>query len=597
MNSSRLFSACVAGLACVLSALTLGGCGGGGGGGGSSSNDLSYVTDWTSRGVFGPTGASQRVTVKKLDGTIVDSMIMNAVPAQDTHAFSLGSGQYWIQSDLYEGTNASGNLTGSVKTQITAGTTTKVETAVGLTPTSLSLSPPSTNLEVGQSAQFGASFKAADGRFTFCKAADVTWSTLGSGFSVIGGTVTGTGTGTGSVRATAGGFTGSASVAVTPGTGDRGKWTIMIYLDAANDLYPYSIKNMNQMESIATNPDVRFVVQWKQTKREYPLSSFEGTRRYLVKHDTTNAIASQLVQQMDDGDPNTDDGVDMGSPETMANFIQWAKGKYPADHYALVIWNHGSGWGRDSQKRPTRSISYDAEFNTEMQAWELAQAIGTTGLDIVATDACLMQMLEVAYEIKDTTAYIAGSEELTPADGYPYQKVFANFVANPDAPIETLIQGFPEGMLSVPEYLTTEITQSVVRSNKLENVAAALDELALALIANKDAMTARVKLVRAQAERYDVSTEFRHYYDLVDVAQRLAAGDSPAAVKTAATDVITAVEACMAAEGHDSLSAGSHGLAIDFSSKDQLSEDERSNYAKLRLGARTHWDEWLAVAP
>ena len=36
--------------------------------------------------------------------------------------------------------------------------------------------------------------------------------------------------------------------------------------------------------------------------------------------------------------------VDSGSPQTLLDFIRWAKAKAPAERYALIIWNHGSGW-------------------------------------------------------------------------------------------------------------------------------------------------------------------------------------------------------------------------------------------------------------
>ena len=35
---------------------------------------------------------------------------------------------------------------------------------------------------------------------------------------------------------------------------------------------------------------------------------------------------------------------DSGSPQTMLDFIRWAHEKAPAERYALVVWNHGSGW-------------------------------------------------------------------------------------------------------------------------------------------------------------------------------------------------------------------------------------------------------------
>ena len=43
------------------------------------------------------------------------------------------------------------------------------------------------------------------------------------------------------------------------------KWPVLVYINAANDLYQFSDLNMNQMEQVAGNNQVRFVVQWKQS--------------------------------------------------------------------------------------------------------------------------------------------------------------------------------------------------------------------------------------------------------------------------------------------------------------------------------------------
>jgi hypothetical protein len=46
-------------------------------------------------------------------------------------------------------------------------------------------------------------------------------------------------------------------------------------------------------------------------------------------------------------------------------------------------------------------------------------------------DACLMTMLEVAYQIRDHARVLVGSQELEPGPGWPYATVFADLVARP----------------------------------------------------------------------------------------------------------------------------------------------------------------------
>src|SRR5204863_591509 len=150
-----------------------------------------------------------------------------------------------------------------------------------------------------------------------------------------------------------------------------------------------------------------------------------GTRRYYVtKDNNTQAISSTLLEDMGTG-------VDMGSWQTLRNFVLWGEDQYPADHYALVIWNHGAGWlptkaAGNKLSVPPRAVSIDDSTNNEIETWQLPQAMVVQAqgarhpLDILIFDASLMQMAEVAYEVKDVIVgpaapgVMVGSEESPP---------------------------------------------------------------------------------------------------------------------------------------------------------------------------------------
>jgi hypothetical protein len=337
---------------------------------------------------------------------------------------------------------------------------------------------------------------------------------------------------------------------------------------------------------VATNPDVRIIVQWKQNQTLYPSSTFDGTRRYLITHDTnTNQVSSQLLQDLGSG-------VDMGKPETLNTFINWAQDHYPADHTALILWNHGNGWQR-SRLTPavSRGISYDDEFNSAIDAWQLAQAIGDHQFDYIAFDACLMQMMEVAYEIKDKADYLVGSEELTPAPGFRYDKALQAIMADANISPFEATKGWVDCMVNEPSYEATNITQSVVDTSKLQAVATAASALADVLKADPAGRASLIQSVRSQAQRYDEGT-LRLYYDLWDVANRLKAGD--ATLAASATAVQAAIESAVLYEKHNARSPNSHGIGIDFSPKTFIN---LAAYNNLRFATVTSWDEWLAVAP
>ena len=91
--------------------------------------------------------------------------------------------------------------------------------------------------------------------------------------------------------------------------------------------------------------------------------------------------------------------------------------KYAAEHYGLVLWNHGAGqiegFGRDNNfeaaSLPLESIK-DA-----MEA-----SVMKTPFDFISLDACLMGNLELVSLLRDRADYLIASEELEPQNGYDY---------------------------------------------------------------------------------------------------------------------------------------------------------------------------------
>ncbi|MBI3845525.1 MAG: helix-hairpin-helix domain-containing protein [Planctomycetes bacterium] len=213
-------------------------------------------------------------------------------------------------------------------------------------------------------------------------------------------------------------------------------WTVMVYLNAANNLEPFGIEDMNEMERVGSTNDVNIVVECARFKghpdpRPNPayfsnpfqehetvfywgLDNAPGTRRYyILKDDDKVRVRSVLKQNVGD--------TDAGRPEPLANFGKWAVENYPADHYALVIWNHGAGWS---------GVSYDDNSHHGMDLPEVRQACegicdaitkaGGKHIDVIDFDACLMATVEVAYELRDVCDYLASSQETEPGDGMPY---------------------------------------------------------------------------------------------------------------------------------------------------------------------------------
>lgn len=389
---------------------------------------------------------------------------------------------------------------------------------------------------------------------------------------------------------------GGGGRAVPSPSGGRGtlKWTVMVFMNAANDLDDYSELNMNQMEQIQTNPNVRVVVQWKRAARYAPSGSWIGTRRYLIQYDTdSQRINSRLLEDLGEG-------IDMGSADTLREFVRWARTTYPADRYALVIWNHGSGWRSRAALRG-RAVSFDDELGTSIKIWELPTAIRPSSadpvLDVLLFDASLMQMIEVAYECRNIARYIVGSEESPPGEGYPYHEILKPLMDNSDIAPAQWAGAIPPIFVrwynqNFPFY--RNITQSAVDASRLEAVANALDALAGSLLARRTLYVNALARARQDAQNYSTYPEYR---DLWHAAQLIKQYTEDAELNQRVNALQAALQQAVIANDRDTRTGSrvfhSYGLSIYYPD----SGSYLGRYSNTALARATRWDDWLLVAP
>ncbi|MHB0935768.1 MAG: clostripain-related cysteine peptidase [Armatimonadota bacterium] len=361
------------------------------------------------------------------------------------------------------------------------------------------------------------------------------------------------------------------------------KWTVLVFLNADNDLEDFGIEDVNEMEAVPDSDQVTVAVQMDRSPGfDTSNGNWTGTRRFVVKHDNDpQVINSPVLQEMGE--------VDMGRADTFRNFLAWGQQNYPAEHYMVVIWNHGSGWrSRSEGSALTRGVSFDDTSGTFIKTQELPQALAAPApLDIISFDASLMQMLEIAYQMRDTGEYIVGSEESPPGAGYPYHTWLGPLVANPSMTARELAVTMARETLNY--YGTSsDITHSVLAVGELEGLAAAVDAFARALIPVASSHGAQLAAARSEAEAY----KYSEYKDLYDYARLVTAKVGDAKVRSAADGVMAAVHRAVIAEYHGSWNAGSHGVSIYIPTQTAYVR-YGGEYPLLDFGQRTMWDEWL----
>ncbi|GAG28789.1 unnamed protein product, partial [marine sediment metagenome] len=241
------------------------------------------------------------------------------------------------------------------------------------------------------------------------------------------------------------------------------EWTVMVYLDADNNLESAGIDDINEMEIVGSTTDVNIVVQVDRIPYSVLAANNEGylddisnsnwttTRRYYITQDfDPYQISSDLKSDLGE--------LNMGDPQTLIDFTSWAVTEYPAKKYLLVIWNHGGGFR--SPAYTTRDIAWDdTSGGDKITMPELEYALSAISaqigkkIDIVGMDACLMAMTEVAYQIKDHTDILVASEENEPGDGWPYDTILGQLVVNPTTSPEQLATDIVDKYIySYPSY-------------------------------------------------------------------------------------------------------------------------------------------------
>jgi len=206
-------------------------------------------------------------------------------------------------------------------------------------------------------------------------------------------------------------------------TNSAANWTFMVYLDGDNNLEDSAIDDLNEMELAGSTDEVNIIVL-------LDLLEENGSWVYYVTHDEDmDTINSSVILTLSE--------ANMGDPETLIWFANWSVSNYPAENYALVLWNHGSGW--KLRVPPTKGVCWDhTNGNDHLTSPELQYALSSIqsligrDLDIIGFDACLMGMEEIDYLINASmySAIRVGSEEIEPGEGWPYDNILINLTAN-----------------------------------------------------------------------------------------------------------------------------------------------------------------------
>jgi hypothetical protein len=395
----------------------------------------------------------------------------------------------------------------------------------------------------------------------------------------------------------------------------------MVYLAGDNDLETFGNKDLLEMKTAGSTDAVAIVAQ-------FDCMADSVTRRYYLTRERT--LNEDCVAHLPE--------INTGDPAALSDFVLWAASTYPAEHMALILWNHGAGWkdddiyqaaeragvtaaitrsvvrsvGASKTRRALfatslqqlveaaeteRAILFDdtsADFldNRELRQ-VLSQIVTQLGrpLDLVGFDACLMNMIEVAYQVRDLCHIIVGSQEVEPGDGWPYGDLLPALMADPTLTPAALARHI---VACYMDYYRTHhpdaaVTQSAVDLTGMETTAAQIGELGKTLqtLINSPAGLGRIFAALRMAQTFSD----RDYVDLTHFCRLLADGSDDPVAQHANT-----VSACFTADKSPVIAEGHHGEAVANAGGLSIYLPIRTHsplYRHLDFAQRHGWDEFI----
>jgi hypothetical protein len=348
-------------------------------------------------------------------------------------------------------------------------------------------------------------------------------------------------------------------------------WTYMVYMSGDSSLSSYVNNDLDEMRLVGSDESLNILALADQ--------SSQGDS-FLCHVETSGLQRIQLAQV------NAAWGTELnlGEPSTLVDFVKWSVSTYPAGHYVLDLWGHGTGWG---------GVCPDQGDFLEMTEVSTAmKAISAAGisLDIVSIDACQMGMLEVIYELRHAANYAITSEKDVPVEGWPYNSVLSILKNGPGMSAEDYGKGMIEAYMNRGmAHSAYSLTLSLIDLSQIGGVVNSLSQYSDEIIDMAGYFNPQIMQARGATEEYDGS----YQYDLCHLLKNINKYTECDRLEFLAGSVMSSLSDCMVYERHwtnvqDEPAENASGLSIWFPMYSPTGQ-----YEEIGLSQDTGWDEFL----
>ena len=267
----------------------------------------------------------------------------------------------------------------------------------------------------------------------------------------------------------------------------------------------------------------------------------------------------------------------MGEADTLAYFLQYGISAYPAERYALILWDHGEG--------PLGGACLDEIFDPDrLSLDELAEALKKASLpyklEWIGFDACLMSSVEVASRLSPYANYMVASQAEEPGSGWNYG--FLEGICEDENGGETG-KRIVEAYFEVPQETNRDLTMACIDLSAIRQVEEAMDnmygQMAESLSPTTFSDLANLRFEATGFGKAGVPESESNGYDLVDI---VSLSDSYSAMSEKEAELVR--EAVQNAVVYQrSNVAGSSGLSVyhPFRNQDKFKDEWKNAYSRL----------------
>ncbi len=214
---------------------------------------------------------------------------------------------------------------------------------------------------------------------------------------------------------------------------------VFVYMAAENSLANFVSEDINEMLEgckMMSDNDKLVIFLDNATRGKAPCY-------YEITNKTTATTYGELTPVF-----KYDQEYNSASAETLEMTLAHLYNNYQADSYGIIFWSHGSGWTpyngpestTKSRIRPIQHKSFGVDTGnnnsysssgSQMDIDDMALVLQKyKKLDFILFDACFMQSIETAYELRNVAHHIIASPAEIPGPGAPYKDMILPMFAD-----------------------------------------------------------------------------------------------------------------------------------------------------------------------